>query len=161
MPVFLCRWPNGDFSVVKATNKDQAIEFLDEVGNAEGCPLMATKDFMAHFGLTDDGEFELQGYGETTKEHIMRLGYPILDSAFLNAPTDETGILTAEGQALIRQSVEKERERVSAKRVREPKTLLGRNIKATLDAPSKMIDRIVEKEAAEALRKFKGKSKPN
>jgi hypothetical protein len=35
MPVFLCRWPNGDFSMVKANNKDQAIEFLDEIDNAE------------------------------------------------------------------------------------------------------------------------------
>jgi hypothetical protein len=161
MAVFLCRWPNGDFSVVKAVNRDQAIEFLDEVGNAEGCPVPAIKDFMVHFGLTDDGEFELQTYGEMTREHIMRLGYPVLDKAFLDAATDKTGTLTEEGQKTIRQAVEKERERVSPRKAKEPITLLGRRMKAKMDAPSKMIDRIVEEEAEKTLKKFKGKGKTN
>ena len=41
MPLYLCRWPNGDCSVVWAANKGEAIELLDEVDNAEGCPLTA------------------------------------------------------------------------------------------------------------------------
>jgi len=36
MPVFMCRWPNGDFSFVSARNKSKAIEALDEIDNAEG-----------------------------------------------------------------------------------------------------------------------------
>ena len=51
MPLYMCRWPNGDCSVVWATNKGEAIEILDEVDNAEGCPLMALRDFMVHFRL--------------------------------------------------------------------------------------------------------------
>ena len=35
MPLYLCRWPNRDCSVVWASNKEDAIFELDEVGNAE------------------------------------------------------------------------------------------------------------------------------
>jgi hypothetical protein len=121
MPVFPCRWQNGDLSVVKAINKDQAIEFLDEVGNAEDCTVTPLKDFMVHFKLADDAEFVLEGYGEMAFEHIMRLGYPLLDKAFLDAPTDATG---------MRQAVDSERERLWVQKSEhpktEPKTLLGR-----------------------------------
>ena len=39
MPLFLCRWLNGDCSVVWARTKEDAIMELDEVANAEGCPI--------------------------------------------------------------------------------------------------------------------------
>ena len=35
MAICLCRWPNGEFSIVNAKTKDDAIELLDEWGNAE------------------------------------------------------------------------------------------------------------------------------
>ena len=35
MPLFLCRWENGDCSFVVAPTKDTAIQYLDEIGNAE------------------------------------------------------------------------------------------------------------------------------
>jgi len=165
MPVFLCRWQNGDFSVVKAINKDQAIEFLDEVGNAEDCTVTPLKDFMVHFKLADDAEFVLESYGEMTFEHIMRLGYPLLDKAFLDAPTDATGMLTEEGRKTIRQAVDSERERLWVQKSEhpntEPKTLLGRRVQAGMDAPTKMIDRIMEKVTKEKLSAFKGKGKTN
>jgi hypothetical protein len=158
MPVYLCRWPNGDFSIVKAAHKDEAIEFLDEVGNAEGCPVTAIRDFMVHFILTDDGEFELETYGEITQEHIMR-AYPLLSDAF--SSVYGSGVSTEEGQKAIREAVNKERERVSPKRVKEPKTARGREIKAMMDVPTSKVNRIVEREAKEVLKKFKGKGNPN
>jgi len=63
--LFLCRGPNGDFSVVKASSKDEAIELLDEIGNAEGSPVTPINDnLMVHFVLTDDGDFELQEWAD-------------------------------------------------------------------------------------------------
>src|SRR6516162_8109326 len=164
MPVYMCRWPNGDFSVVKARNKDEAIEFLDEVDNAEGCPLLALEDFMAHFRLTDNGEFKQDSrlFGEDTQNQILRLGYPVLDKAFHDAlvtSTDGFGGYTEKGQKQIRLAVAMERERVSAREVKGPKTLLGSKIKRMMDAPSKMIDKIVESEAMKKLEKCKGKGK--
>ena len=60
MPLFLCRSPNGDCSVVWASNKEDAIVELDEVGNAETCPIVRLRAFQAHFVLTDRGELTLQ-----------------------------------------------------------------------------------------------------
>jgi len=162
MPLFLCRWPNGDFSIVKAGNKEQAIETLDEIGNAEGCPVTALRDFMVHFALTDVGDFELEDYGEMTRERIMRLAYPVLERALVkDAPTDKNGDFTEEGYAVIRNAVSKERERVVAKKAKEPRTLRGRGIKSVTDAPTSKVNRIVGRVAEKVLENFKGKGKTN
>jgi hypothetical protein len=63
-------WENGDFSVVQAWNKGQAAERLDEVANAEGLPLHVLSDFLVHFKLTDEGEIELEEFGEEF-EHLL------------------------------------------------------------------------------------------
>ncbi len=44
--------------MVWARNKEHAIEALDEVGNAEGCPIAPVHEFQIHFTLTDRGELE-------------------------------------------------------------------------------------------------------
>jgi hypothetical protein len=67
MPLFLCRWPNGDCSVVLAQTRDDAVVALDEVGNAEGCPITQVRTFQVHFALTDRGELALERLGEGTK----------------------------------------------------------------------------------------------
>ena len=55
MPLFLCRWPNGDCSVVLARTQDDAVVAFDQVGNAEGCPITQLRTFQVHFALTDQG----------------------------------------------------------------------------------------------------------
>ena len=156
--LFLCRWPNGDFSVVKASSKDEAIELLDEIGNAEGSPVTPINDnFMVHFVLTDDGDFELQELGEETGELIMKRAYPVLDEARMSS-LDKSD---TERTEIIRRAVAKERERVVEKRVKTPKTLLGQDLKGMMDAPTRKIDRIVDEETAKSLKGFKGKGKAN
>jgi hypothetical protein len=73
MGLYLCRWENGDFSVIQANNKDDALEMLDEVANAEGLPLYSIKDFMVHFRLTDEGMIELEDFGEEFGELFKKL----------------------------------------------------------------------------------------
>ena len=51
MPLYICRWQNGDFSAVSAASKTDVIELLDEVGNAEVCELFTVKKIMVHFSL--------------------------------------------------------------------------------------------------------------
>ena len=156
--LFLCRWPNGDFSVVKASSKDEAIELLDEIGNAEGSPVTPINDnFMVHFVLTDDGDFELQGWGEETGELIMKRAYPVLDEARMSS-LDKSD---TERTDIIRRAVVRERDRVVEKRVKTPKTLLGQNLKGMMDAPTRKIDRIVNEETAKRLKGFKGRGKAN
>jgi hypothetical protein len=143
---------------VKASSKDEAIELLDEIGNAEGSPVTPINDnFMVHFVLTDDGDFELQGWGEETGELIMKRAYPVLDEARMSS-LDKSD---TERTDIIRRAVVKERDRVVEKRVKTPKTLLGQNLKGMMDAPTRKIDRIVDEETAKRLKGFKGRGKAN
>ena len=162
MPLYLCRWENGDCSFVLAANKQGAIEALDEVDNAEGCPLLPLREFMVHFHLTESGDLEFESFGEITEGTIYETAYPLLDEAILGAPGDEkTGELTVEGKALVREAVARERKRARAKKVKAPETELGKTIKAATSAPSRVIDRIVRQSGKAKLRKFKGEGKPN
>jgi len=79
MAIYLCRWPNGEFSVVSAKTKSDAIELLDEWGNAEQASLTRMPDCMFDFRLDDDGQIELADIGEATYDHILRTCYPELE----------------------------------------------------------------------------------
>jgi hypothetical protein len=70
VPVFLCRWPNGDLSFVSFENEEDAIVMLDEWDNAELAELTQVEDFMVDFSLTDRGELELQAFGEHSEDDI-------------------------------------------------------------------------------------------
>jgi hypothetical protein len=83
MQLYICRWQNGEFSAVSAASKTDAIELLDEVGNAEVCELFTVKDFMVHFSLkqeTNEVEdfvpVELEGFGEETVDILSARVYP-------------------------------------------------------------------------------------
>ena len=83
MPLFICRWQNGDFSAVSASSKKDAIELLDEVGNAETCELFTMKNFMVHFRLKQETDeiddfvpVELEGFGEQTVDMLCDRVYP-------------------------------------------------------------------------------------
>ncbi len=161
MPVFMCRWPNGDFSFVSARDKSKAIEALDEIDNAEGCPLSVVEDFMVHFRLEEDGSFEHEGFGEVTENTIWK-DYPILDET-LDGIFQEVKVepLTREDMQVIGEAVSKERERVKAKTMKQPSTHLGQEIKKAMDVPTSMIERELKKTAMEKLKEFKPKGKPN
>lgn len=81
--MYLCRWPNGDFSIVSARTKDDAIELLDEWGNAEQASLTRMTDCMFDFRLTEDGQIELAAIGDSTEDYIMEAPFAIA-SAWLN-----------------------------------------------------------------------------
>jgi hypothetical protein len=83
MPLYICRWQNGDFSAVSAASKTDAIALLDEVGNAEVCELFTVKHFMVHFSLNEDTNelddfvpVELEGFGEETVNILSERVYP-------------------------------------------------------------------------------------
>src|SRR6266566_2513577 len=84
MPLFICRWQNGDFSAVSAASRAEAMELLDQVGNADVADLFTAKNFMVHFQLkteTDNVEdavpLELEGFGEETYEMLCERVYPV------------------------------------------------------------------------------------
>jgi hypothetical protein len=66
---------------VSARTKTEAIEHLDEVANAEGCPLVQLSHLQVHFTLTDEGRLALEGMGEATEDELFEFCYPELDGA--------------------------------------------------------------------------------
>ena len=161
MPVYMCRWPNGDFSFVSTANKQEAVEALDEIDNAEGCPLSVVREFMVHFRLDDDGTFELEGFGEVTETTIWE-DYPVLDETLDHIFKETAGAeLTRQHMQVIGEAVSQERERVKPKKAKQPETRLEQKMKRTMDTPTTLIDREVKKRAKETLKNFKPKGKPN
>ena len=95
MSLYICRWQNGDFSAVSASSRAEAIELLDEVGNAEVCELFAVKNFMVHFRLKEETDeiddfvpVELEGFGEGTEDILCDRVYPVYFKAAITEGED-------------------------------------------------------------------------
>ena len=167
MPLFLCRWPNGDCSVVWAPHKEDAIVELDQVGNAEACPITQVRSFQLHFVLNEQGKLMLEALGEGTEEEIFSFAYPVLDQALSDAYGDEIydsyETLPPARRAAIATAVETERRRIAGDRTptAEPLTEIGRDVKKQTDVPTILVDRIVRHVATAKLKHFKGRGKPS
>jgi len=88
MPLFICRWQNGDFSAVSASSRAEALELLDEIGNGDVADVFKAKRFMVHFQLKkqiDNVEnplpVDLEGFGEETYETLCERVYPVYRKA--------------------------------------------------------------------------------
>jgi hypothetical protein len=165
MALYVGRWPNGEFSIVNAKTKGDAIEMLDEWGNADQALLTRMPDCMFNFRLSDDGHIELAEIGEATRDSIMETCYPELDKALATAEWDETGaIYSAKGNQQIREAVEMERTRLwdIQPPVKQAETELGREIQKRTGAASVLVNRRVREAAKKRLEsdEVEGK-KPN
>ena len=167
MPLFLCRWANGDCSVVWARNQEDAIVELDQVANPDGCPITQVQTFQVHFTLSDRGELVLDGFGEGTKEEMLSFAYPLLDKVLQDACSDADydgyESLSADRRAAIAHAVEQERSRIQLDETatKEPLTEIGRDLKNQTDMPTVLIDRMVRQGATKTLKNFKGRGKPS
>lgn len=95
MTLFICRWQNGDFSAVSASSREEAMELLDEVGNADVADLFSAKRFMVHFQLRKEvdslGEpvpVSLEGFGEETYDILCERAYPVYGKALMRLHDD-------------------------------------------------------------------------
>ena len=164
MAIYLCRWPNGEFSIVNARTKADAIELLDEWGNADHAFVSRMTDCMLDFRLTEDGQFELANVGEYTREHIIETCYPNLERALAAAEFDEAKEgYSEQGYRQIREAVELERTRLqdSQSTAKKADTEIGREIQKQTDAPSVIVNRIVREAATKRLKTKEGEGKPN
>ena len=135
-----------------------AIAKLDEMSNAEGCPMTVLPECQVHFHLTDAAKLELEGFGEETADTIWSECYPTFDAAL---PVESPEHWTAEQRETVRHAVDGERERVTAAATPEPETELGRDMKKMVGASTTVVDRIVRREAGETLKKLKSPQKPH
>ena len=164
MPVYLCRWPNGDFSIVSAGTKSDAIVLLDEWGNAEQAKLWRMEDCMFDFRLNDEGEIVLAETGEATYEDVMEKCYPVAFEALCDADFKAKGGYTKDSQKAIRKAVKQERDRLW-KNQPKPKpaaTELGRKIQEQTGAPAVLVDRVVKETSKKILESDAGEDgEPN
>jgi hypothetical protein len=156
MPLYVCRWKNGDFSVVQAKNKEHAIEMLDEAANAEAFPLYAISDFMAHFRLADTGEIELQGFGDDFDGFLDDHIYPTLSKVQMSLGGNESA-----DDPRIKAAVKAERDRIKPRATDDPDTEFGKKLKADTDLPTSVVNRKVHAHAREILKNTNLKGKPN
>lgn len=164
--LYLCRWPNGEFSLVKADDRKDAVVQLDEWAGAEPAWLVPLDTCMVDFRLSDRGEIELADFGEETGEFVWETCYPELDEVLSSEDVLKhlSGKRNREAANKIRRAVEHERKRLRNARgaPTSAKTALGRDLQKCLGTVGPVADRYVEVVANEILRTQKGeKGKPN
>jgi hypothetical protein len=164
MAVYLCRWPNGDFSIVSARSKTEATILLDEWGNAEQAQISRMQECMFDFRLNDEGEIELADTGEATYAHVMEKCFSVALHAMSDAESNEEGGYTEASRRSIREAVRQERTRLwdSQSDPRPATTELGREIQKQTGAAGVLMDRIVKEAGRRILESAKSEEgKPN
>jgi len=154
--LYLCRWPNGDFSIVRADGERAAVVQLDEWAGAEPAWLVPLGPCMIDFRLNDQGRIELADFGEETAEFIWDHCYPDLDQLL----SSEDVLKHLAGQAKrevakkIRRAVEHERKRLWRVQAESTpaRTALGRELQKRLGTVGPVADHYVELAASEILR---------
>ena len=164
--VYLCRWPNGEFSIVKADTRREALIVLDEWAGAHPSYLHPMETCMIDFCLNDLGEIELSQFGEETTHIIWQTCYPELDEllSIEKLRTDEAGEYTEEAKELIRKAVEHERKRLWGNQPEGPEaeTEAGRELQKKLGTVGPVADYYVKQLAKQILKSKAGEdSKPN
>src|SRR5215469_3712430 len=89
MSIYLCRWTNGDVSIVSASNIADALKAWDEFANADDAVIARMPECSVSLRLNDLGELELGRFGDNTHEFIMETCYPKLAEVLANAEHDE------------------------------------------------------------------------
>ena len=84
---------------------------LDERENAEGAEITR---FPNLFRLHDDGDLKLAEFSESSRDAILEQAHPRLIEARTTPPVTASGATTAEGKAISRKAVQKERARRSS-----------------------------------------------
>ena len=163
--LYLCRWPNGEFSVVKADSKRDALVQLDEWAGAEPDWLLALETFMADFRLDDDGTIGFNEFGEETNNFIREHCYPEFETVLASRAIGlDPGQYSPVNEALVKAAVERERtwlwmnlpEGASAK------TEIGKRVQKSMGTTGAVADHHVKLAAKRILESDAGEDrKPN
>src|SRR6516225_2914757 len=161
---YLCRWPNGDFSLVTANTRREALVELDEWDVAHPSQLFPLESCMVDFRLNDQGEIELKQFGEETEDLVWETSYPELHALLSQVvPRDDTED-TAEVKESIRRAVQHERTRLWKNQPESPpaETETGRTLRKRLGAAGPVADYYVQEMATRILKSTDDKGKkPN
>jgi hypothetical protein len=163
--LYLCRWPNGDFSIVKAASKREALVELDEWAGAEADWLVPLETFMVDFRLDDEGHLELNEFGEETNNFIREHCYPELEAVLASAAIkSDPGEYSPVDKEIIKKAVERERTRLwnGGTEGAQAKTELGKRIQESMRTTGPVADHYVKLAAKRILESDTGEDgKPN
>ena len=139
--MYLCRWPNGEFSLVMAPTRRDALVELDEWAPGHSGQLFPMGSCMLDFRLSDDGQVEFNQFGEDTEAFIWETAYPELDQLrYSEAVMRPDGEYTPEGKELFGRlwSTNVHACGTTSRRTQRPKRKRERNCKNSLgwQAPS-------------------------
>jgi hypothetical protein len=151
---YLCRWPNGEFSVVQAGSRRDALVQLDEWAPADASWLVPMDSCMIDFALNDRGEIELAQFSEDTDDFVWERCYPELREV-LSSESDER---------TIREAVEHERKRLWGAQPPGPEaeTEIGKQLQKQMRMAGPVADFHVKHMADRILKSKRGKGgKPN
>jgi hypothetical protein len=150
MAIFLCRWPNGSFSIIGAANKTEAVMELDEIGDTDGAEISCMPACLLDFEMvppgasdeiTFDALFRFSGFGEQTRSFVLEKAYPKLNGSLQTASeTEETDPVAA--RKIWTEAVESERKRVQHEPV-PADTEAGRRLQRELGMSSVVANRVV------------------
>ncbi len=164
--MYLCRWPNGEFSLVRAETRREALVQLDEWAGANPSFLVPMDICMVDFRLNSSGKIELKQFGEETEWIIWDHCYPDLDRA-LSSPSVVSGgdgQRTRKVKNFIRRAVNHERTRLWEKQPPCPqaKTEAGRKLQEQMGMVGPVADYYIEQRAKRILEsKIPENGKPN
>jgi hypothetical protein len=157
--VYVCRWPNGDCSIVMAGSKREAMIALDEWDAADPSWLTPMDACLIDFRLNNRGEIELAQFGWETANLLWEKCYPVLDEVLSRYLGDRSRAAKDE----IKRAVRHERSRLRGKRpALSAKTEAGRELQLRLGAAGPVADHYVEQFATGLLKSSGGnKGKPS
>ncbi len=146
MPMYFARWPDGSFSLVHASDEQDAYVKLDELG-VEPAELRLMESCLIDFELTDSGSFRLHEFGEETLGEILD-GYPALNAALTSGVLDED---EASAKEVLSKAVQAERERFQSFEPSPASTEIGKALQGRLAGSGHYVDALVEMVAGERL----------
>jgi hypothetical protein len=163
--LYLCRWPNGEFSVVRADSKRDALVQLDEWAGAEAEWLVPLETFMADFRLDDEGTMEFNEFGEGTNDFIREHCYPELEAVLAsNAVRSDPGQYSPVEKEVVKAAVERERTRLwkNLPEGAPARTEIGKRIQKSMGTTGAVADHYVKLAAKRILDSDAGEDgKPN
>jgi hypothetical protein len=163
--MYLCRWPNGEFSLVMVPTRRAALVELDEWAEGHPDELFPTESCMLDFRLNDDGQIGFTQFAEDTEAFIWETAYPVLDEVrYREGVMRPDGGYTPEGGELIRKAVEQERKRLWENQPKGPEaeTDAGKQLQKELGMAGPVADYYIQERAKRILEsKRRKKGKPN
>ena len=162
--VYLCRWPNSDFSIVTANTRREAMVELDEWDAAHPSQLFPLESCMVDFRLNDQGDIEFKQFGEDTEDLIWDIAYPKLRAHLSSIMRSDGGEHSTKAKKSIRKAVQHERERLWKDQPAPPQaeTDYDKTLQKDLRTTGPVADYDVQEMAQRVLRSMDVKSKrPN